>query len=196
MNLLTKYLVVSFAVFLGGCTVGQSDFNCSSGDDNALCGSTRSIYKATNGELDENTKITYIVDGEVHQTDVDSIDELKGKLKNPDRKNSGKNSDSKNAETRFRTNQNQFFFDHVQRNMTVSVGDVMRTKAKVMTVGINSWVDQEELFHLASIILVDIEGRLWNVNKSKFESEDELVVPHKEPLLKASGSKSPISSAK
>lgn len=173
-------LAMSVAI-LSGCSVGQSEFNCSRGDENALCGSSRSIYKATNGELDENTKITYIVDGEVHQTDVDNINELQGKIKNSEKltsvKKSNKNSNISNGEVISEKSTDQLLFEMTQLDMPVSTSDVMRTKAKVMKIGINNWVDQDDVFHMASMILVDIESRRWNVHSKQNNDSSDSVLP-------------------
>lgn len=71
------FLPLSIAV-LTGCTVGQSEFNCSAGDENALCASSRTIYKATDGEIKENETITYVKDGEKQQITLEELNKVNG----------------------------------------------------------------------------------------------------------------------
>jgi conjugal transfer pilus assembly protein TraV len=188
MKLIGNLIILGVATLsIQGCSigVGQDEFNCSSGDKNALCGSTRSIYTATNGELDENTKLTYIVDGEVHQTDVSNLDELKGSLKNPIKTEVVEKKVI--TDSILEKSTDQLLFEVSQLGGVTPIGDIMRTKAKIMKVGINTWIDQEDLFHMPSIILADIEARRWNSqeNYSDTSASSEYIIPFKPIEVKA-----------
>lgn len=148
-----KVIGLAFSVgILGGCTVGQSEFNCSAGDDNALCGSSRTIYRATDGELKENTNLTYIKDGKVHQTSLAELDSLK----NPNSALSQKSKISEISNPSSQLNQGvpfSFSYD----------GQVLRKDVQVLRIWIAPWVDKSDDLHLSTLVYTDIENRKWEV---------------------------------
>lgn len=149
-----KHIVgLAFSVgILSGCTVGQSEFNCSAGDDNALCGSSRTIYRATDGELKENTTLTYIKDGKVHQTTLAELD----KLKNPNAQPLQKSKISEISNSKGQLNQGvpfSFSYD----------GKVLRKEVQVLRIWIAPWVDKSDDLHLSTLVYTDIENRKWEV---------------------------------
>lgn len=137
---------------LSGCTVGQSEFNCSAGDDNALCGSSRTIYKATDGELKENTNLTYIKDGTVHQTSLAELDKLKNSSEQPSQQ--GEISEISNPKRQLKSDV-PFSFSYD--------GEVLRKDVKVQRIWIAPWVDSSDDLHLSTLVYTDIENRKWEV---------------------------------
>lgn len=140
-------VVITLAA-LSACSsvgVGQDDFNCSSGDDNALCASTRTIYKATNGEIEDNETITYIKNKEVHQTNLKEIGKLNPNLKGLENNHSQPTMQAAP----------QFSYD----------GDVLRHDVKVLRVWIAPWIDRKDNLHSSQLIYTDIEGRKWEIGR-------------------------------
>jgi conjugal transfer pilus assembly protein TraV len=130
---------------LTGCTVGQSDFNCSAGDENALCGSSRTIYHATDGDLQENETITFIEDGETRQVSLNELKKIKG----------GAVSEKKTSVSESSHNAVPFSFSYD--------GNVLRKDVEVMRIWIAPWVDKSDDLHLSTLFYTDIEKRKWEV---------------------------------
>lgn len=139
-----KILLIGVISLLAGCTVGQSEFNCSKGDENALCASSRTIYHATDGDLPENTDIVYIKDGEAHQTNLAEINELKNEAV------VSKSSDGAQPRTSVPY---RFSYD----------GDVLRQDVKVLRIWIAPFVDKQDDLHLSTLVYTDIEKRKWHI---------------------------------
>lgn len=151
-------LMIVCSVFaLGGCAVGQNDFNCSSGDENALCGSSRTIYKATDGDLKTNDTLTYIKDGEKQQM---TVSELK-KLQNGDASHNSSISEISKGKANSLSAPLSFSYD----------GDVLRKDVQTMRVWIAPFIDSNDNLHLSSMVYTDIAQKSWelgtvNPNKS------------------------------
>lgn len=149
---------------LTGCTVGQSDFNCSAGDDNALCASSRTIYRATNDDLVENEEITYIKDGEVHQTSLSELNGLKRSLDDGEETGRGAILEKNSSVQHFNHSNNdvpfQFSFD----------GNVLRKDVEVLRIWIAPWTDKTDNLHLSTVIYTDIENRKWEIGTIEPES--------------------------
>jgi conjugal transfer pilus assembly protein TraV len=187
-NKLPLVLMLSGAVsVLSGCTVGQSDFNCSSGDENALCASSRTIYRATDNELQENETITYIKDGEVHQTTLSELDSLKESIsgernsESDNRTISEKKSSVSHSNTGTQQVPFQFNYD----------GEVLRKDVKVLRIWVAPFVDKNDDLHLSTLLYTDIEKRKWEVGS--IEPQTGLMSGVK-PFL-ASGKKSVVPEA-
>lgn len=141
-----KLIFVScFGLFLGGCSVGQNDFNCSKGDENALCASSRTIYHATSGDIKENTDITYIKDGEVHQTNLAELESLQ----NPKMKI----SETKKYGGEYNNVPFSFSYD----------GNVLRKDVEVLRIWVAPFVDRNDDLHMSTLVYTDIENRKWNI---------------------------------
>lgn len=167
-----KLLASMGVLLLTGCTVGQSDFNCSSGDENALCASSRTLYKASNGDVKENEKITYIKDGEVHQTSLSELDGLKDKLESgsedqEDEKGGEKTKTTKNVQPEQMTVPLQFSYD----------GDVLRKDVRVLRIWVAPWVDKSDDLHLSTLIYTDIEKRKWEIG-TQYQQANAGIKPH------------------
>lgn len=173
---------------LTGCTVGQSEFNCSSGDENALCASSRTIYNASNGDVKENEKITYVRDGEVHQTTVSELEGLKSKLANGEKETDAVKEKASSTATRKQATSS--------RGMDVPLtfsydGNVLRKDVKVMRIWVAPWVDKSDNLHLSSLIYTDIEKRKWEVG-TEYQNQSGNIKPH----LKASSKSATNTNAK
>lgn len=178
---------------LSGCTIGQSDFNCSSGDGNALCGSSRTIYAATNSELAENTKLTYIQDGEPRQIDVNNMNSGEFDVANID-------TDSDTSSSAKPASEHTTFLswlmgeDESDNNSEVKEtvlvkpasvphsfsydGQAIRTPAKVQRIWLAPWVDKEDNLHMSSLIYTEVEPKKWEIGLDE-QNSGLGVVPHK-----------------
>lgn len=159
LQLLLTVLVVT------GCAVGQNDFNCSAGDENALCASSRTIYKATDGELKENQEIIYVQDGEKKVTTLDELNEINGL---------GVNSASHHTTTAEQADMSApFTFSYD--------GEVLRKDVKVLRVWVAPWVDNDGDLHLSKLVYTDIEERKWEVG-SVNKNTSTLIKAHVKPV--------------
>jgi conjugal transfer pilus assembly protein TraV len=141
---------LSLVTLLSGCSVlsvGQDEFNCSAGDENALCASSRTIYRATDGEIQENEKITYVKDGEVHQTNLSELKKFNSNLGISENSAHQAQSSMKAAP--------QFSYD----------GEVLRHDVKVLRVWIAPWIDKSDNLHSSQLIYTDIEQRKWEIGR-------------------------------
>lgn len=171
-----KLLASMGVLLLTGCTVGQSDFNCSSGDENALCASSRTLYKASNGDIKENEKITYIKDGEVHQTTLSEINGLKDKLENESNDSKDKSNDKKGGEETKTTKNVQL--EQMQVPLQFSYdGDVLRKDVRVLRIWVAPWVDKSDDLHLSTLIYTDIEKRKWEIG-TQYQKSNVGATPH------------------
>lgn len=144
------FLAIALVSTISGCSglgVGQDEFNCSSGDENALCASSRTIYRATDGEIKENEKITYIKGGEVHQTNLSELKKFNSDLAISENYKHQAQSSMKAAP--------QFSYD----------GDVLRHDVKVLRVWIAPWIDRQDNLHSSQFIYTDIEARKWEIGR-------------------------------
>lgn len=147
------------ALVLGGCSIGQSDFSCSLGSEASICASSRTIYKATNGELDENETITYVEDGEKKQITVAELaalqsgDAIAGK--SPTSTSVQKEQQADNTSLPY-----SFNYD----------GKALRTDAKVMRIWIAPWNDQMDTLHMSTVLFTDMEKRKWLIVDSRAQT--------------------------
>ncbi len=146
LKLVTLFPVIAI---LGGCAVGQNDFTCSAGDENALCASSRTIYQATDGDLKTNDTITYVKDGERKQVTLSELNKLnkgdKGHV-------SGVSEISDHKAKSLRVPQS-FSYD----------GDVLRKDVRVLRVWIAPFVDSKDNLHLSSMVYTDVAQRSWEL---------------------------------
>lgn len=165
---LKRLILCSSLLVLGGCSVGQNEFNCSLGSDNSVCASSRTVYKATNGELVENNTITYVEDGEKKQITIDELNDLQhgGEMedKTTSTHNGSKQSvltgDSRHVKTPY-----QYAYD----------GQALRSEVKVMRIWIAPWVDAQDTLHMSKVLFTDMETRKWSiVNNPKVGQSAEL----------------------
>ena len=157
------FLVVTLVLTISGCSglgVGQDKFNCSSGDENALCASSRTIYRATGGELKENEKITYIKDGEAHQTNLSELKKFNSESAISENSNHQAKFSMKAAP--------QFSYD----------GDVLRHDVKVLRVWIAPWIDRQDNLHSSQFIYTDIEARKWEIGRKAENGFSASFKPH------------------
>ncbi|BBM67922.1 hypothetical protein VA249_45680 (plasmid) [Vibrio alfacsensis] len=169
---ITQSLSAMFAaILLGGCAVGQNDFNCSAGDDNALCASSRTIYEATDGELVTNDTLTYIEDGEKKQI---TLEELK-LIKNQQNKKYLPESISEISTYGGQSSYvpHSFSFD----------GDVLRKDVEVLRVWIAPFVDTNDDLHLSSMVYTDIKQRSWELGIANPNNFKSIAQPQVTPLL-------------
>lgn len=143
------HLSSAFAVLLlSGCSsivgIGDSEFACSSGDKNALCGSAGAIYRATDGPLIEDDTITYVRDGEVV-------------------------SSSQHDQEQHNNNDGRHVTDVPFKYS--NDGSVLRSDVGVLRVWLSPWIDDADNFHSSQLIYTDIEPRKWNVGVSKSSNE-------------------------
>lgn len=191
-----KILMVMCGVgVLSGCTIGQSDFNCSSGDGNALCGSSRTIYAATNSELAENTKLTYIQDGEPRQIDVNDMGS--GEFDVTDIQTGEANNTASNGESGPKTllgwlmgedadnNEMKSSSNHDESKNQATVphsfnydGQAIRTPAKVQRIWLAPWVDKEDNLHMSSLIYTEVEPKKWEIGLDE-QNSGLGIIPHK-----------------
>ncbi|PMK78544.1 type IV conjugative transfer system protein TraV [Vibrio breoganii] len=177
------FLPLSVAV-LTGCTVGQSEFNCSAGDENALCASTRTIYKATDGEIQENETITYVKDGEVQQITLSELNEIKGLgvSVNHDVAEDGSISETQKPMIKSKVAV-PFSFSYD--------GQVLRKDVRVLRIWVAPWVDKSDDLHLSTLVYTDIEKRKWEVGTVD-EQAPKIVKPHLKKPVTAQGSKQQV----
>lgn len=153
---------------LAGCSIGQSEFTCSAGNENALCGSSSAIYKATNGELTENDKIT-VIRGE-ERIVVDAKNFSVGDVPVSIEDEEG-NVTVITPEKVQRT--------HSDTGYTFSYdGAVVRSDAEVMRIWIAPWVDKEDDLNLSSLIYTDVEPKKWDVVATDDGDSRAGVIPH------------------
>lgn len=168
MSLSKKILTLASPFLLAGCSIGQSEFNCSAGDDNALCGSTRAIITATNGELTTDDTIRVHKGGEVVEVSASKFAGF---------------------------NQNNLDANHQTGRSDVNVphtynydGDALRTKEQVLRVWIAPWIDQHDVLHMSNVLYTDVEKRHWKiVNNSTSGMVHGLqadAIPHKKVVNK------------
>ncbi|NAX35471.1 type IV conjugative transfer system lipoprotein TraV [Vibrio sp. V27_P1S3P104] len=149
MNNITLAGLFVTSISITGCTVGQNDFNCSAGDENALCASSRTIYEATNGELKTNDRITYVRDGDKQQVTLKELKEIR---------NSEISIPTISSEISGRVGQSNyapFSFSYD--------GEVLRKNVRVFRVWIAPFVDTKDNLHLSSMVYTDIESRSWQL---------------------------------
>ncbi|BEI26513.1 type IV conjugative transfer system lipoprotein TraV [Vibrio fluvialis] len=151
-------LLVSVAV-LGGCSVGQNEFNCSRGDDNALCGSSRTIYSATNGDLKENETLTFIENGEKRQVTLTELEQIREQNSKPVGTESGDAQKGKISEK----NSLQAHSSQVPHSFSYD-GKVLRSDVKVLRVWIAPYVDNTDDLNLSTLVYTDIEKKRWDLN--------------------------------
>lgn len=151
-------LLVSVAV-LGGCSVGQNEFNCSRGDDNALCGSSRTIYSATNGDLKENETLTFIENGETRQVTLTELKQIREQNSKPVGTESGDAQKGKISEK----NSLQAHSSQVPHSFSYD-GQVLRSNVKVLRVWIAPYVDNTDDLNLSTLVYTDIEKKRWDLN--------------------------------
>ncbi|EGR0468561.1 type IV conjugative transfer system lipoprotein TraV [Vibrio cholerae] len=164
-----KLLGLAFVSLLAGCSVGQNDFNCSSGDENALCGSSRTIYEVTNGELKTNDTLTYVKDGKKQQMSVSDLKKMqKGDLYHAASisENSTHQADSLSVPLSFN-------FD----------GDVLRHDVRVMRIWIAPFVDSNDNLHLSSMVYTDIAHRSWQIGTIDPNTKQSITSPMVAPLV-------------
>ncbi|NGZ66615.1 type IV conjugative transfer system lipoprotein TraV [Vibrio aestuarianus subsp. cardii] len=166
-------LLICVAV-LGGCSIGQSEFNCSRGDDNALCGSSRTIYAATNGELQENETLTFIENGEHKQVTLTELEQARTKKASDAAKaKNGEISEIFSDQANYSKVPHKFSYD----------GQVLRTDVKVLRVWIAPYVDDTDDLNLSTLVYTDIEKKRWelDVNQEKIakfrgKTEEKLAI--------------------
>lgn len=158
-NLIRLVTALAGVSALSGCSIGQNEFNCSSGDGNALCGSSRTVYKATDGDLKENNTLTFIEEGEVRQITIDELNDIKN----------GGILEKNSTMQKYSTNDVPFSFSYD--------GEVLRKDVKVMRIWVAPWVDKSDDLHLSTMIYTDIEKRKWEVGTVLPESQTG-VKPH------------------
>lgn len=176
MNLVKAIGVLLSAALLGGCAVGQSEFNCSAGDENALCGSSRTIYRATDGTLVTNDTLTYIEDGEPRQITLDELKDIENKQKN--KKVASGISEISTYGAKFNYVPQSFSFD----------GDVLRKDVKVLRVWVAPFVDTNDDLHLSSMVYTDIEQRSWELGTVNPNSKTRIAPPVTKSLVNPSKS--------
>ncbi|WP_318473060.1 type IV conjugative transfer system lipoprotein TraV [Photobacterium leiognathi] len=169
MSLSKKILTLVSPLLLAGCSIGQSEFNCSAGDDNALCGSTTAIITATNGELATNDTIRVHKDGEVVEVSASKFAGF---------------------------NQNNLDPEHHQAQLSdVDVphtynydGDALRTKEQVLRVWIAPWIEQDDVLHMSNVLYTDVQKRHWkivnNSNAGMVHGLQPNAIPHKKIVSK------------
>ncbi|ELA9367466.1 type IV conjugative transfer system lipoprotein TraV [Vibrio parahaemolyticus] len=145
-----KLLILVSVAVLGGCTVGQSEFNCSRGDDNALCGSSRTIYSATNGELQENETLTYIEDGEAKQVTLTELEQARTQKSKSEK---GEISEKNSNQANYSQVPHAFSYD----------GQVLRTDVKVLRIWVAPYVDDSDDLNLSTLVYTDIEKKRWEL---------------------------------
>ncbi|NOI31838.1 type IV conjugative transfer system lipoprotein TraV [Vibrio coralliilyticus] len=134
---------------LGGCAVGQNDFNCSAGDENAICGSARAIYEATDGDLKTNDTLTYIQNGERKQVTVKDLRQIQ----NGDASHTLAISEISDHKANSSKVPHAFSYD----------GDVLRKDVRVMRIWIAPFVDAKDNLHMSSMVYTDIAQRSWEI---------------------------------
>ncbi|EOX3447462.1 type IV conjugative transfer system lipoprotein TraV [Vibrio cholerae] len=164
-----KLLSLAFMGLLAGCSVGQNDFNCSSGDENALCGSSRTIYEVTNGELNTNDTLTYVKDGKKQQM---SVSDLKKKQKG-DLYHAGAISEKSVNQADSLNVPLSFNFD----------GDVLRNNVRVMRIWIAPFVDSNDNLHLSSMVYTDVAHRSWQLGTIDPNTKQSIKSSTVEPIV-------------
>ena len=134
---------------ISGCSVGQNDFNCSAGDENALCGSARTIYQATDGDLKTKDTLIYIKDGEKKQVTLKELN----KSQESDKDHAFLISEISNPKANSLGIPHTFSYD----------GDVLRKDVRVMRVWIAPFVDANDNLHMSSMVYTDIAQRSWEL---------------------------------
>ncbi|GAD89951.1 conjugal transfer protein TraV [Vibrio halioticoli NBRC 102217] len=166
------FLSLSFGL-VTGCSIGQSEFNCASGDENSLCASSRTIYKASNGEMKENDEIIYVSNGERKSITLDELNETNGLgVSSESISETKKSVGESNVSVPF-----SFSYD----------GDVLRKDVKVLRIWVAPWVDTSDDLHLSTLVYTDIEKRKWEVGTINKESQ-RLIKPHLKKPVSVQGS--------
>lgn len=145
------FMFLSSALLLTGCSIGQSEFTCSVGSENSVCASSRTVYKATNGEMKENETITYVEDGERKQITLTELEAIQS--------SEGVDEDGKT---------------NVVVHNTLSVpyqysydGDAIRTPVTVMRIWIAPFVDQQDNLRMSQVLFTDMEKKSWKIADSE-----------------------------
>jgi|GEM_PF-6644025 conjugal transfer pilus assembly protein TraV len=159
-------LLVGLTLLIGalsGCTIGQSEFNCSRGDENALCASSRTVYKATDGDLKENETITYVKDGEPVQITLSELAKERGDYSGI--------SEISNHAANYQNVPHSFSYD----------GNVLRKDVRVMRVWIAPFTDTNDNLHMSTMVYTDIEDRKWEIGYSQLNAHSDIsnVAVHK-----------------
>lgn len=141
------------AVALSGCSIGagQSDFNCSGGDENALCGSSRSIYELTHGTLNPKNTVIVVEDGEKKSYTVDELKKL-----NAQQVSSGI-SEKNQSHAQYTNVPQEFSFD----------GEVLRNDVRVIRVWIAPFIDTNDDLHLSAMVYTDISNKSWELGRKQ-----------------------------
>lgn len=142
-NTLTSLLAT---LFLSGCSIGagQNDFNCSSGEGGAVCGSSRSIYELTDVELNTNQSVVVFEDGEKKAYTVSELKQ-QGKPAAISEKNQTSAEYSSVPQT--------FSYD----------GEVLRREAEVLRIWIAPFIDANDDLHLSKLVYTDITEKAWQI---------------------------------
>ncbi|WP_051303370.1 TraV family lipoprotein [Psychromonas aquimarina] len=196
-----KHLFLFLGVLsLTACTVGQSEFNCSGGDNNALCGSSRAIYKAADGDIELDETLTVIHNGEAKQI---SLSEFQGIGNNSE---SFKNEDANNSEITSMDSRSGYKVTQTPPSKNTAIiqntttkelahdvaysdssqvphkfsfdGNVIREPTKVMRIWVAPWTDRSDDLHLSSLIFTDIEKRKWAILSVDENNTVSTVIPH------------------
>lgn len=132
MKNLQLFFITALVGAISGCSVGQNEFNCSAGDENAMCGSARTIYQATDGDLKTNDTLTYIENGEKKQVTLKELNQIqKG-----DESHAVTISEISNPKANSLEVPHAFSYD----------GDVLRKDVRVMRIWIAPFVDAKTTF--------------------------------------------------
>lgn len=174
MKLKLCFAAISMAV-LGGCSVGQSEFTCSMGSESSICASSRTIYKATNGDIEENETITYVEDGERKQITVAELEAMReGNLTLEDMEPKPKyppRNDFKKINMGPPPSKVQVVVEPAPVSPAVPYsysydGQALRSEAKVMRIWIAPWVDANDTLHMSKVIFTDMEKKKWTIAES------------------------------
>jgi conjugal transfer pilus assembly protein TraV len=186
-----QLFISSIVVLLAGCSVGQSEFSCSLGSDHSVCASSRTIYKATNGELAENETITYVEDGETKQITVSELQAIQaGDVDSEDMLSSDKTKGNSDKSDIYWSPQDgpkairQQRKEKEQRTEKVETkivegavvksepkipyqygfdGDAIRTPVTVMRIWIAPFVDQQDNLRMSQVLFTDMEKKSWKI---------------------------------
>ncbi|GMQ49672.1 type IV conjugative transfer system lipoprotein TraV [Vibrio sp. 10N] len=172
-----NYSTLALSVLaLSGCSIGQSEFTCSMGSESSICASSRTIYKATNGDIEENETITYVEDGERKQMTVAELEAMREGTLSPDKKGEIKkdNYAPRNDFKQINTGKPKPKVVYVpatvvEPKMPYSYsydGQALRSDAKVMRIWISPWVDVNDTLHMSKVLFTDMEKKKWTIADS------------------------------
>ncbi|MGR5178820.1 type IV conjugative transfer system lipoprotein TraV [Vibrio mediterranei] len=173
------FLLVGTVLVLSGCSIGQTEFTCSMGSESSICASSRTIYKATNGELPENETITYVEDGERKQITVAELEAINnGQTISEKTGSTAKSKYAANNDFRqINMGEPQQRTSGVEKAVLSTVtapkvpyafgydGEALRSDTRVMRIWIAPWVDANDTLHMSKVIYTDMEKKKWTIAK-------------------------------